>query len=134
MLSHVRALDLSQYVARWLSAQAEGCEVENPEAANSTKPGMKAKVSLDVRCTASTTPRNFEELVRCWDATYCSPFDYPANKEGHASTNYPLWRQSSQNIMPSIPCIRSERYEPYLVLAAGRNTPMFEELFRSARL
>jgi hypothetical protein len=75
-----------------------------------------------------SVPRNFEDLKSCVIKKHCHVFDR-SNYEGHATTDYRNWVFSKQKTFRLLTCIRSNRYEPYLVLPASPSTPLFDETF-----
>jgi len=75
-------------------------------------------------------PRTFLELQQCWQQHRCRPFDEFGNPEGHASTNYAAWQRTPASELRPLPCLRSNRYEPYLVLPVASTTPLYEEVFQ----
>lgn len=58
-----------------------------------------------------------------------SVFDSSGNPHGHSSTNYDRWMNQSIASLVDIPCIKSERYEPYLVMRRCREMPSYQEAF-----
>jgi hypothetical protein len=57
-----------------------------------------------------------------------APFD-PTNKGGHGSTRYGDWfDQTAEDLVP-IECVKSNRYEPYLVFRYCQDLPPFQEAF-----
>ena len=89
---------------------------------NSTGPGEPCQIPTN------SVPGTFEELKRCVFRKKCHVFDRH-NFEGHATTDYRNWVFSRQKNFRLLPCIRSNRYEPYLVLPASPKTPLFDEMF-----
>jgi hypothetical protein len=57
-----------------------------------------------------------------------SPFD-PTNRGGHGSTLYAEWIHQEPGDLLDIPCIRSNRYEPYLAFRYCRDLPPFQLQF-----
>ena len=57
-----------------------------------------------------------------------STFD-PTNVGGHGSTKYITWRDQEVGTMVDLPCIKSNRYEPYLVFRYCSELPPFQEGF-----
>jgi hypothetical protein len=57
-----------------------------------------------------------------------SPFD-PTNAGGHGSTRYQDWLTQKTDELVEIPCVLSNRYEPYLVFRYCRELPPFQEAF-----
>jgi hypothetical protein len=57
-----------------------------------------------------------------------SPFD-PTNVGGHGSTRYQDWLTQKTDELVEIPCVLSNRYEPYLVFRYCRELPPFQEAF-----
>jgi len=79
-------------------------------------------------------PDNKEELLELFKQRELSPFD-PFNRGGHGSTLYQDWllQTSSRTIatheLLSIPCVLSNRYEPYLVFQYCKQLPPFQTAF-----
>jgi hypothetical protein len=82
------------------------------------------------RCTERTVPRTFLELEACWRQGRCRPFDERGNPEGHASTGFAEWQRTPSTRLRPLPCLRSSRFEPYLVLPAAPTTPLYDEAFQ----
>lgn len=59
----------------------------------------------------------------------CSVFDVEYNPQGQSSTNTRAWRKFDRHGTYRIPCLASERYEPFVVLRRTQQTPMFDERF-----
>ncbi|KAL3826598.1 hypothetical protein ACHAXA_010523 [Cyclostephanos tholiformis] len=53
----------------------------------------------------------------------------PTNRGGHGSTKYKTWRKQETATFVDLPCIKSNRYEPYLVLRYCSELPPFQEGF-----
>lgn len=56
------------------------------------------------------------------------PFD-PTNVGGHGTTRYGDWFDQTADQLLPIECIKSNRYEPYLVFRYCRDLPPFQEAF-----
>jgi hypothetical protein len=76
----------------------------------------------------SQMPRSKAELTRLHETGEASMFhDYwPA---AHDSTDYDVWKEQEPGSLVSIPCIKSDHYEPYLILRKCRELPPFQEAF-----
>ena len=91
------------------------------------------------RCTELSIPRNFSGIQTCVAERRCRQFDQGGNPEGHATTGYRQWFTPQAGGDAAAPlvepkprplrCLRSNRYEPYLVLPAAGSTPLYEEVF-----
>ena len=57
-----------------------------------------------------------------------STFD-PTNRGGHGSTKYITWRDQDTGTLVELPCIKSNRYEPYLAFRYCSDLPPFQERF-----
>lgn len=57
-----------------------------------------------------------------------SAFD-PTNLGGHGSTKYQTWRTQEDATFIDLPCIKSNRYEPYLTVRYCSELPPFQEGF-----
>lgn len=53
----------------------------------------------------------------------------PTNKGGHGSTLYAQWIKQTPGTLLEIPCLQSNRYEPFVVLRFCRNLPPFQNAF-----
>lgn len=53
----------------------------------------------------------------------------PTNKGGHGSTLYKEWMQQDPGTLLEIPCLQSNRYEPFLVVRYCQALPPFQEGF-----
>ena len=71
------------------------------------------------------TKTELKKLVKKGSATM---FD-PTNRGGHGTTNYVSWFGGSDQGLIDIPCIKSKRYEPYIVLRFCDVMPPFQERF-----
>lgn len=76
-------------------------------------------------------PRTMEQLLRGMEAEEgtVSIFDYAGNPHGHDSTDYNRWVNQPRASLEDIHCIKSERYEPYLVMRRCGGMPPFQEAF-----
>ena len=73
-------------------------------------------------------PQTRKEMVDTVLERRGSPFD-PTNRGGHGSTLYVQWMKQGPGDMMEIPCIQSNRYEPYLALRYCRDLPPFQVQF-----
>mmetsp|Transcript_32256 Transcript_32256/g.74267 ORF Transcript_32256/g.74267 Transcript_32256/m.74267 type:complete len:466 (-) Transcript_32256:397-1794(-) len=73
-------------------------------------------------------PQNKLELGTLVKAHEASPFD-PTNRGGHGSTEYGHWFKQRRAQFHDLPCIRSNRYEPYMAFRYCRDFPPFQEQF-----
>ncbi|CAJ1959267.1 unnamed protein product [Cylindrotheca closterium] len=53
----------------------------------------------------------------------------PTNKGGHGSTLYEEWLLQEEGTLLEIPCLKSNRYEPFIVVRYCRDLPPFQEAF-----
>jgi hypothetical protein len=53
----------------------------------------------------------------------------PKNPRGHGSTMYDQWEAQGAGSVVPIPCLKSDRYEPYLVVQHCRELPPCQEQF-----
>lgn len=73
-------------------------------------------------------PETQKDVFQGLVAKRITPFDR-TNRGGHGSTLYADWfRQGNDQIM-TIPCLKSHRYEPYLVFRYCQDLPPFQEGF-----
>lgn len=73
-------------------------------------------------------PKNKLQLLKEFNAGHVTIFD-PKNPQGHGSTLYDLWMAQRSGTVVPIPCLKSERYEPYLVVQHCRELPPCQEQF-----
>jgi hypothetical protein len=73
-------------------------------------------------------PHNLNELAKTIKEKRGAPFD-PTNRGGHGSTLYMEWIKQEPGNRLNLPCIRSNRYEPYLAFRYCRELPPFQPLF-----
>lgn len=73
-------------------------------------------------------PGTKEDLIELILDRQASPFD-PTNRGGHGSTLYSVWANQESGQLEGIPCIRSNRYEPYLAFRYCRDMPPFQKAF-----
>eukprot|EP00986_Skeletonema_menzelii_P016279 scaffold14150_cov118-Skeletonema_menzelii.AAC.2 len=73
-------------------------------------------------------PKQKDELITLIKKRQASTFD-PTNEGGHGSTRYISWKDQSEGSYLDLPCIRSNRYEPYLALRYCSELPPFQEGF-----
>lgn len=57
-----------------------------------------------------------------------SIFD-PTNRGGHGSTDYTKWIHQSIGSLHDIPCLQSNRYEPFLLIRYCKDLPPFQSAF-----
>ena len=74
-------------------------------------------------------PATFAALRGCMDATDCVVFDGEYNPQGQASTDVASWLALNPGATRRVPCITSERYEPFVALRRSEATPSFDERF-----
>ena len=73
-------------------------------------------------------PKQKDELINLIKKRQASTFD-PTNEGGHGSTRYISWKDQTEGSYLDLPCIRSNRYEPYLALRYCSELPPFQEGF-----
>ena len=73
-------------------------------------------------------PKRKDELIKLIKKREASTFD-PTNEGGHGSTRYISWKDQEEGSYMDLPCIRSNRYEPYLALRYCSELPPFQEGF-----
>jgi hypothetical protein len=73
-------------------------------------------------------PRTQTEILEMVHAMNATAFD-PTNKGGHGSTLYEEWYSQQVGELRDIPCISSNRYEPYVAVRYCRHLPPFQEVF-----
>ena len=73
-------------------------------------------------------PHNKDELVDLMMKHQANAFD-PSNRGGHGSTRYKDWLLQLEDELIPIDCVKSNRYEPYLVFRLCNDLPPFQESF-----
>ncbi len=73
-------------------------------------------------------PKRKDELIQLIKKREASTFD-PTNEGGHGSTRYIKWKDQVEGSYLDLPCIRSNRYEPYLAIRYCSELPPFQEGF-----
>lgn len=74
-------------------------------------------------------PRRFQDMIDALMERSGLPFD-PTNRGGHGSTLYAQWIQhQARGDLIDIPCIRSNRYEPYMAFRYCHDLPPFQTQF-----
>ena len=73
-------------------------------------------------------PHNKDELVDLMMKHQANAFD-PSNRGGHGSTRYKDWLLQQEDELIPIDCVKSNRYEPYLVFRLCNVLPPFQESF-----
>ena len=74
-------------------------------------------------------PSTMEDLRPLLDTEDVGIFDLEANWNGHGSTSYKTFLLQDEGELFDLPCINSNRYEPYLALRYCRDLPPFQEAF-----
>lgn len=73
-------------------------------------------------------PHTWQDMIHTMQERRGSPFD-PTNRGGHGSTLYAQWIKQEAGDLLDIPCIQSNRYEPYMAFRYCRTLPPFQTLF-----
>jgi hypothetical protein len=73
-------------------------------------------------------PHVKDELVDLMMKHQANAFD-PSNRGGHGSTRYKDWLLQLEDELIPIDCVKSNRYEPYLVFRLCNDLPPFQESF-----
>jgi Glycosyl-transferase for dystroglycan len=73
-------------------------------------------------------PRTKLQLLQGLNSCSVAVFD-PKNQHGHVSTLYDLWMAQRAGTVAPINCLKSDRYEPYLVVQHCRELPPCQEQF-----
>lgn len=73
-------------------------------------------------------PKHKKALLSLVGKREASSFD-PTNAGGHGSTKYITWRDQESGTFKDLPCIKSNRYEPYLAVRYCGDLPPFQEGF-----
>ena len=76
-----------------------------------------------------TMPNTLAELHACLRAKNCGIFDGEYNPQGQASTDVRAWKLLTPGETRRVPCITSDRYEPFIALRKAEETPPFDERF-----
>ena len=75
-------------------------------------------------------PADFQSLQCCLSAGDCAVFDSRFNPEGQDAAGAKEWASLGRAARRAVPCFKSGRYEPYVVLERTAATPTFDERFR----
>lgn len=89
------------------------------------------KQSSEYECrldSVSRIPKDVDELIRMVIGHKATAFD-PTNRGGHGSTSYLEWARMNPGDLRDIPCILSNRYEPYLAVRYCKDYPPYQEVF-----
>jgi hypothetical protein len=73
-------------------------------------------------------PRTWQQMIDALMERRGFPFD-PTNRGGHGSTLYQQWIRQESGDLLDIPCIQSNRYEPYMAFRYCRDLPPFQTQF-----
>lgn len=73
-------------------------------------------------------PYTKEDLMEMFKNKRGNVFD-PTNRGGHGSTLYKQWMKQNSGALLDIPCLKSNRYEPFLVIRYCRDLPPFQKRF-----
>lgn len=73
-------------------------------------------------------PKDVDELISTVLSHKTSAFD-PTNRGGHGSTSYLEWARMNPGDLRDIPCVLSNRYEPYLAVRYCKDYPPYQEIF-----
>ncbi|CAM9982163.1 unnamed protein product, partial [Discosporangium mesarthrocarpum] len=86
----------------------------------------------DCQELAMDVPRTVLDLQKCLHASNCSRFD--SNNPSGQGTAYGYYWKTLQNkkqahALEPVPCFKSQRFEPYLVVKKSASLPQFDERF-----
>jgi hypothetical protein len=93
--------------------------------------------TLDLKCGTDSNclskrrdmiPKDFEDLVISLGSNRALPYDAP-NFAHQGSTNYRKWMRQNHGDLFDIPCVSSNRYQPYVVVRVCNELPPFQETF-----
>jgi len=73
-------------------------------------------------------PGTFDGLVECLGSKKCAPFQGDVSPASHSTTDVAAWTAQPDDEVRAIPCFKSDRYEPYVVVNA-RTAPLYDERF-----
>ena len=73
-------------------------------------------------------PHSVQDILKLIRGKNGAPFD-PTNHGGHGSTLYSAWIKQTPGTLLQIPCITSNRYEPYIAVRYCRELPPFQPAF-----
>lgn len=73
-------------------------------------------------------PKDFEDLVISLAANRTLPYD-AQNFAHQGSTDYRRWMRQNHGELIDIPCVFSNRYQPYVVVRLCNELPPFQEVF-----
>jgi glycosyltransferase-like protein LARGE len=89
------------------------------------------RTSRPMKQGVEKTPFTLVELRDCVfnNQRDCTQFDRTTNPKGHATTGYNTWFTQKAKDLRKIVCLESTRYEPFVVLRTGGDTPRYNEDF-----
>jgi hypothetical protein len=93
--------------------------------------GQSLAAATEPECREANIPRmpsTFDDLTELLVNHQSSAFD-PTNRGGHGSTSYREWFRMSHGELWDIPCILSNRYEPYVAARWCDAYPPYQEVF-----
>mmetsp|Transcript_47071 Transcript_47071/g.56928 ORF Transcript_47071/g.56928 Transcript_47071/m.56928 type:complete len:516 (-) Transcript_47071:111-1658(-) len=73
-------------------------------------------------------PFTKDDVKKLLEKRQVGPFD-PTNRGGHGSTLYREWLKQPDSNFLDLPCIQSNRYEPYMAFRYCRDLPPFQDAF-----
>jgi len=73
-------------------------------------------------------PSTFSDVTNLLKKKMIAPFDI-TNRGGHGSTLYAKWFYQEEGYLLDLPCVKSNRYEPYMAFRYCQDLPPFQEVF-----
>ena len=118
---HSRAVDEASTALVVPNFQRSGRGCRTAESANACREAFgRGEIEM---------PTSFAALRSCLDAGDCGVFDGEYTPQGQASTDVKAWLRLGTGATRRVPCITSERYEPFVSLQRTEATPIFDERF-----
>jgi hypothetical protein len=135
--SHVMYVDIDFWEAAGLHDLLYLPEVRGPLALDPKHTVVVPAFQLNRQCreyrdcpeeNIPQMPQDRQDMLNALIQRNGSPFD-PTNRGGHGSTMYEKWTQQRSGDLLKIPCIRSNRYEPYMAFRYCHDLPPFQTQF-----
>jgi hypothetical protein len=136
--THIVYVDVDFWPSADLHATLSGARIRHALAQNERTALVIPAFQLQRQCRAwkecpdqnvPVMPTHKAALERLSRNRQAFPFD-PTNVGGHGSTKYRAWIKSQPDgVLLEIPCVLSNRYEPYLVVRYCDVLPPFQEAF-----
>lgn len=94
------------------------------------RPVCPACEELHLQMLPETKAEAFKLFASGREKSLVKQFDYDKDAGGHGSTRTKEWFKQRPHTLEPLKCIRSDRYEPYLVVRYCKDLPPFQEVFK----